>query len=311
MLSDDTDYSDKIGKKNKAEVIVTNPQIINGGQTAYTLSVIYDDCIKSNKSLDIFNDKEVLLKIISFSDETAANVGYDAKKLKLIEDISIATNQQSPVTEADRRANDKVQIELQKVIFEEFGLYYERKLGEYGDGLKKGYIDRKKIIERELFLRICLSAQNNPAFARRSGQGVLFIKNTFDGILPNILSYRKYIFAFKTYQKITQITGVYRNAITYGRYAITSVLSNQFTEELKTELFDEFIETNLVDIMSKWDEFESYARNQQNNRRYFKSVFDKASGQSIIETNWNGYYKGGSIFDDLNNFFNLGLRPSK
>jgi hypothetical protein len=63
MLSDDTIYSDKVGKRNKAEVIVTNPQIINGGQTAYTLSVLYDNCIKNN-TLHIFDDKEVLLKII-------------------------------------------------------------------------------------------------------------------------------------------------------------------------------------------------------------------------------------------------------
>lgn len=308
MLSDDTDYSDKVGKRNKAEVIVTNPQIINGGQTAYTLSVIYDNCIKNNKPLDIFNEKEVLLKIISFSDEAATNVGYDSKKLKLIEDISIATNQQSPVYEADRRANDKVQIELQKAIFEEFGLYYERKLGEYGVGLKNGYIDRHKIIDRELFLRICLSAQNNPASARRSGQGVLFVKSTFDNILPNILAFRKYIFAFKAFQKITQLSSSTGNAVSYGRYAITTVVSNRFSEDLKTESFDDYIGENLIEIVSQWEDFESFTRQQIHNKLYFTEVYDKGTGQRIVETNWNGYYKGGSIIGDLNTFFKLELR---
>ena len=183
MLSDDTVYSDKVGKKNKADIIITNPQIINGGQTAYTLSVLYDQFVKNN-TLHLFNEKEVLLKIISFNSEDIASNGLDGNKLKLIEDISIATNQQSPVTEADRRANDKVQVELQNAIFQEFGLYYERKRGEFGDGIRNGYIDRSRIIEREQFLRICLAAQNNPVFARSGSVNNFFVKSTFDSILP-------------------------------------------------------------------------------------------------------------------------------
>ena len=135
MLSDETVYSDKVGKRNKAEVMVTNPQIINGGQTAYTLSILYDKHLKTN-TLDVFDDKEVLLKIISFN----ANGGEQEEKLKLIEAISIATNQQSPVYEADRRANDAIQVKLQKLIYSDFGLYYERKLGEFGDGIRNKYI---------------------------------------------------------------------------------------------------------------------------------------------------------------------------
>ena len=45
MLSDNTFYKDRVGKKNEAELIVTNPQIINGGQTAFTLSRVYEDSI--------------------------------------------------------------------------------------------------------------------------------------------------------------------------------------------------------------------------------------------------------------------------
>ena len=313
MLSDNTNYSDKVGRKNKAELIVTNPQIINGGQTAYTLSVIYDDCVKNNKSLDTFNDKEVLLKIITFNDENVDLVSLNGNKLKLIEDISIATNQQSPVTEADRRANDKVQVELQKLIFEEFGLYYERKRGEYGDGLRKGYIDRSKIIDRELFLRMCLSAQNNPGVARRSGQGVLFIKNTFDSILPNSSSFRKFVFAFKVYEKIPQIVGPlipqivgsFGNAINYGRYAVTSVVTRNFNNTIKTDSFDEIIKESLETILPQWSDFESFARNQAHNVNFFRKIFDKATGQQIVETNWNGYYKGSSLAQDLISYFEL------
>ncbi|TOO19306.1 AIPR family protein, partial [Vibrio parahaemolyticus] len=64
----------------------------------------------------------------SSSDET--------KKRHLIESISKATNRQSEVSDADRRSNDKIQIDLQDEIFDKFGYYYERKKGEFADGLK-------------------------------------------------------------------------------------------------------------------------------------------------------------------------------
>lgn len=144
ILSDETIYSDKVGKKNCAETILTNPQIINGGQTAYTLSVLYDK-FSDEERIEKFKDKDVLLKIISFcGDENNDSADAHQNKLKLIEEISIATNQQNEVSEADRRANDKVQIELQELIFRDFGFYYERKRGEFGDGIRNKYIDRKK-----------------------------------------------------------------------------------------------------------------------------------------------------------------------
>lgn len=46
MLSDETYINERIGQKNKAQLIVKNPQIINGGQTSYTLSRIYEENIK-------------------------------------------------------------------------------------------------------------------------------------------------------------------------------------------------------------------------------------------------------------------------
>ncbi len=44
MLSDETYINEKIGQKNKAQLTVKNPQIINGGQTSFTLSRILYDC---------------------------------------------------------------------------------------------------------------------------------------------------------------------------------------------------------------------------------------------------------------------------
>lgn len=302
MLSDNTKHSDKVGKKNKAEVMVTNPQIINGGQTAYTLSRIYDDCLQQNTSLDIFDEKEVLLKIITFSEENGQHK-VSKNRLTLIEDISKATNQQSPVTEADRRANDKVQIELQHAIFEEFGLYYERKRGEFGDGLRYGYISRNEIIDRDLFLKICLATQNKPHESNQ-GQLKLFAMPKFSSILPNADSFRKNIFAYYAYLRCPQLKNPNVGyAVSLGRFAVTTVVSRKYKHELKTEEFSSVIDKELKIVLDKWMEFQSYIRDAQHNKRYFREVFDKSTGKKIIEANWSAYFKGATLVTDLNAFF--------
>lgn len=305
MLSDDTVYSDKVGKKNKAEVLVTNPQIINGGQTAYTLSLLFDRFLK-NDTLHQFDNKEVLLKIISFNIEENESKDFEENKLKLIEQISIATNQQSPVYEADRRANDKVQIDLQKLIYQDFGLYYERKRGEFGDGIRSGYIDRSKIIDRENFIRICLASQNNPVQARAGSVANFFNKHTFDSILPDSTGYKKYIFCFKAFERIVQIPSNSSNVKFNAKYSITSVLSNRFEDSFEISDYDSLIDTKLRDIIGNWPSFEDYARQTEENKKYyFKERFDVETGEKYIETNWTAYYKGRTLLIDLKHYFNF------
>ena len=301
MLSDETEYSDKVGKRNKAEVIVTNPQIINGGQTAYTLSILYDKH-KIDNTLDIFNDKEVLLKIISF-DNPSDESRIDAK-LKLIEDISIATNQQSPVYEADRRANDAIQIQLQKLIFQDFGLYYERKRGEFGDGLRQGYIRRSQIIDRERYLRICLAANGEPVRARSSNANKLFEKGIFDSILPDTSNYRKSIYAYMAFERVTRFTSTSSNVNDIARYAIACVVSQKYTDILNPADFEQDVMRNLEIVINQWPEFEKYIRNDETNKKYyFREIYDQNTGERTVETNWASYYKGRTLNTDLRQYF--------
>ena len=303
MLSDNTVYSDNVAKKNKAEVLITNPQIINGGQTAYTLSILYEKFLK-NDTLQLFDNKEVLLKIISFNLEENNSPKTEIDKLKLIEEISIATNQQSTVTEADRRANDKVQIELQNKIYSDFGLFYERKRGEFGDGIRSGYIDRSKIIDREHFLRICLAAQNNPVTARAGSINAFFEKDSFDSVLPTSDNFRKYIFTLKAFEKISKHAPNDSNARNLGRYSITCVVANRYDPALAIEKYDEVTDNIVSDVVNKWFAFEETIRQENENKKYyFKEIFDKESGDRIIETNWTAYYKGRTLLRDLKQYF--------
>lgn len=301
MLSDETEYSDKVGKRNKAEVIVTNPQIINGGQTAYTLSILYDKH-KLDNTLGIFDDKEVLLKIISF-DNPCDESRIDAK-LKLIEDISIATNQQSPVYEADRRANDIIQIQLQKLIFQDFGLYYERKRGEFGDGLRQGYIKRYQIIDRERFLRICLAANGEPVRARSSNANKLFEKNMFDTILPDTSNYRKCVYAYMAFERVSRFTSTSNNVNDIARYAIACVVSQKYTDSLNPADFEQDVMHNLEIVINQWPEFGKNIRNDETNKSYyFREIFDQITGERTVETNWASYYKGRTLNRDLRQYF--------
>ena len=299
MLSDETKYSDTVGKRNTAEILVTNPQIINGGQTAYTLSILYDKH-KKDDTLDIFKDKEVLLKIISFNEDE----GSISDRLKLIEDISIATNQQSPVYEADRRANDKVQVKLQELIYDDFGLYYERKLGEFGDGIHKKYIDRSKIIDREQFLRICLAVKDEPVRARSTSINMLFEKRNFDTIVTEDLDYRRCIYAYLAFEQIYKYESRSFNVNNLARYAIANVVSHRYNDHISPAQFNESISEQLRDVISQWEDFEKYVRMDETNKSfYFREMYDQNTGEKTIDANWSSYYKGRTLNRDLKQYF--------
>jgi hypothetical protein len=91
IVSDETGYSDSTGQQGVAQLVLRNPQIINGGQTAYTLCRLYERSQQGEFTWDIFHGKEVLFKVIT---PPPSAVPDTAKKLRLIEKISRATNLQ-------------------------------------------------------------------------------------------------------------------------------------------------------------------------------------------------------------------------
>jgi AIPR protein len=315
MLSDNTFYSDRVGKKSEAELIVTNPQIINGGQTAYTLSRIYEECLKNNQSMNIFTNKEVLLKVITFSEEENGNVD-EVSKLQLIEAISKATNDQTAVTEADRRSNEKIQIEIQESIFKSFGYFYERKRGEFGDGVRNKYIDRSKIVDRETFMRVCLSINGNSGQARRASSQQLFKKDAFNITLADSTFSLMYFFGYKALEYLNEIQkqfekdtnnkfgqAQYGYGLRYGKIAMIGVIARRFDERTSIETFEKEVKQNTQMILNKWINFEDFAKIQPENGTYFRKYTDQETGQEVLEVNFDNYYKGRTLARDLNQFF--------
>jgi hypothetical protein len=149
FLSDETNINEKIGQRNKAQLVLKNPQMINGGQTAYTLSRVLEDSADETP----FGGKEVLVKIITLTEREDVKATPE-QKLELIEKISTASNQQTPVINADKNSNDQDHVIIQKCLFDRYGILYERKRGEFADGLHQGYITTDLIVERNLFFRL-------------------------------------------------------------------------------------------------------------------------------------------------------------
>lgn len=309
MLSDETSVNERIGQKDKAQIVISNPQIINGGQTAFTLSRIYQNIQNGVESGDVFDDKEVLLKIITFGEHSASS---EIKKRSLIESISKATNRQNEVSEADRRSNDKIQIDLQELLFDKFGYYYERKKGEFADGIKDKYITRNQIIDRELLLRLAICCDMQPAVARRSSGKFLFQESNFTKYLNNSDRVIEYFYAFNVYQGINNLekqlredssdrfgTASYGQAVRYGRFAVTAVCVKTLFNG--TESLDE-LDEHLTSVLSRWVEFEKSAQKNIKNSLYFRTYKDEDTGVLKQDLNYEGYYKGRIIHEDLRRF---------
>jgi hypothetical protein len=281
MLSDETNINERIGQKNKAQLSVKNPQIINGGQTSYTLSRILEENISNNPDL-VFQGKEVLLKVITLLDNSD-----HASKVELINEISEATNKQTPVINADRISNDDMQILLQKRLFDKFGILYERKRGEFADGILSRYVDEQEILERNLFFRMFYAANGKISKAREKR---LLLNNhlTFAQVDANE-GIEKACFGFMCFNRIAPPSGVLRknSAAAFAKVRAMTIL---YRPESINQ-YQEAIDNNFDLFNSKWDHFlEKYKGEAQIIRNKFvkknTQSEDSSRHETVSYTNW-------------------------
>lgn len=294
IIADQTSVSSDTAKQGSAQVVLTNPQLVNGAQTAYTLARIYENCLKHN-DFKVFKGKEVLLKVITFvGPQKPSNT--DAR-LRLIADISKASNSQTKVEESDRRSNDPVQIKLQQELFNEFGLYYERKLGEFSDGLRYGYVPVNLLVKREKLVRVALACDYRTNQTRSSTKK--FFDQAALASLLKISEAAKYAYGYQVLELLElrrkvkpktkgdrYHTKEFGQALRYGQYAVVTACANLGPPASKTE-------AQIVDsILGQWQNFEAWAAKQPSNKPYTTgSAFD-----------FDNYYKGSTINSDLKNY---------
>lgn len=274
MLSDETFINEKIGQKNKAQLTVRNPQIINGGQTSYTLSRIYHNH-KDTDVEHVFQNKEVLLKVITLIDKND-----EKSKVELIEEISTATNQQTPVINADKFANEAIHLEIQRILFDRYGLLYERKRGEFADGLFNNYITEGQIIERNLFFRMYFSSNG---YVEKGQQKKLFIKQKFDSqTLKETDKLDNAYFGYLCFKKLYKAKDPNQSVdkMTYAKvYALTILYKPSHFKD-----YQKSVDENINAFEVKWKVF---IKTVSSNPRYLVKYKDKKTGEEKIRNTFS------------------------
>ncbi|MBA5204530.1 AIPR family protein [Pectobacterium aroidearum] len=292
MLSDETYINEKIGQKNRAQLRVKNPQIINGGQTTYTLSRIYEE----NKDGDlesIFGGKEVLLKVI-----TLIGNSNDEGKLNLIDDISNATNQQTPVINADRFANESFHKIIQKKIFDRYGILYERKRGEFSDGILSGYIDGSILVERNQFFRIYYSANG---YINLGSQKKLFQQNRFPNFdINNDDSLDRFYVGYYVFNQLLKDKNpnIRLQKDTYAKIYVY----NQLFLKQGLDIEPSVISKNLSILDGMWLNFIEHIKLKTTIGN--KAFVDKTTGEARTIFSENRLYRSGHFEKVVVNYFN-------
>lgn len=280
IVCNEVSYNDNTAQRGKASITVSNPQIVNGGQTAFTLAHLFEN----GADHTIFDRKEVLTKFIII-------VG---NRDEMIEKISDATNNQNPIKPRDKASNDLKMIKLQADLFEQYGVLLERKQGEFYDSIKEDLVDRMDVLDSVILMRLLLVSRGLVARARSAGEGVLFRDYNLDGIDVGEI--------YKLIQIYNQVSGfeqprerdgrrryqmdVWGSGLRYGQWAVTYATYQSWSP-------DENLDDCLGRIRSQWIDFETTVQNHEHNRDYFSDGFDYAN-----------YYKGSTVDSDLAEYFN-------
>lgn len=294
MISDDTDISEKVGQLRKAQLAVKNPQIINGGQTAFTLSKIYES-MTEEEAKKVFEGKEVLLKVITLlnAEEKFAD------KIKLIDDISTATNQQTPVIEADRASNDPIYTKLQEKLYRRYGIFFERKRGEFGDGIARGYINQSQVIERNLFFRLYLSSQGH---INRSISKKLFVKfEMTDTVLDNDEALDQFYFSYLCYHELDKQRGSSKRK-DKEFFGFLFILAQKY-RPATLKNYASHVEQAISALNIKWIDFiECFAMLDVKFTRVFT---DKETGERRSAFNANAWYRHHEFEYDVKDYFEI------
>ena len=291
IIADSFELTESTGTKNVGQIIMLNPQIINGGQTAYVLSKIYED--QREQDYSVFDGKEVMLKVIILTSKKDLNIDF-------IEQISNATNQQTRVEEADRRSNDKIQLSVEEALFDTFGYFYERKKGEFYNGIDRKYIDKNLVVNRYSFLKAYLAWQGDASNARRSGMETMFKEKRFKDIMKKYADFKKMFFAYKVLINIETVEKTKKHkfgpSMKYGKMAIIAAIGTYgiSDEDIDVNTIDALAKEKIEQVESLWGDFINYVINKPENIPY---TIDEHSLDLDV------YYKGSTVNSDIKSFF--------
>ncbi len=296
ILADYFLYDPHTGDKRHGRLVIRRPQIINGGQTAYTLSEIYEHEFRQNSK--VFGDKEVMLKLVRI-------LKRQAREPEFVEMVSNATNKQTRVKEADRRSNHPTLIEIQQRIYQGFGYFFERKSGEFYDGIFGAQVlNRNYLIHRDTFVRAFAAFRGEPSIARSKGESALFNEKRLTSVFPDSSVYVRAFFAYKILRHLFELERIERRkdygkrkygfALRYGKYAVIAAVgaSNHLSFSGKENL-EELAKVRAKAVLSRWRAFEKQAKLKASKTNPFPGDSE----------GFDNYYKSTTMDSDVKAFF--------
>jgi len=222
----------------------------------------------------------------------------DPERLDLIEQISTATNQQTAVTNDDRKSNDRIQLEIQKVVFDRYRLLYERKAGELGDSRQNGYITTDQIVDRNVFLRIYFTISGD--FGHKSLRRAFARFTRFDEIPNDLPALDKFYWGYRCYtqlRKRDERAGRSAQRLLMGKvYAAVRTTMPRNVGDLNID-----VRKMMVEFEDKWAEFILHAA--RTNKKWIRTYKDKATGQTRTEFYEKGWRDSGEFVEDVKAYF--------
>lgn len=282
ILAEYSSVTDRTGVSGQGQLVIKDPQIINGGQTATTLAMLLEEDKLGAAS---FAEKEVLLKIIE--KPQGAN---DKDLSEFIEEISDSTNKQSKIVEADRRSNDPKLIELQTYLYKKYGVFLERKRGEFRYGLELKLLGKQSIVDRVDLIRAFMAFSGEPQKARASqdrifneaGFANLFKDYTVDQVVTAYFLSRILEDGPEVETALGRRAGSSKYAIIYAASQLVRVSTDEKSAATAA----------ISRALLKWPKFEGEIQTHNHNIKY-----KSASG-----FNFDNYYKGDTVAADISNF---------
>lgn len=299
ILSDDTYVSERVGSQGRAQVEIVNPQIINGGQTAFTLARILEDSTPEEHE-KYFAGKEVILRIITLPQVD------EASKKSLILSISSATNSQTAVTAVDRSASNDDNREIAELVFRKTGILYEPKRGEYSDALRRKYVEKPDIIERSLFTRLMHIACGRYAV----GTEKKMMRNT-GGVIPalsdetviDVFSELYDIYSLVSQGHQPQAADKVVNDLAFSVF-VRAYRKRRAADQSGAE---DYLPLVINEAKALWTDFEKWGRD--NAKEFFAPKLDRKTGSTVTRFSMTRWRRHSRFPDDVANYIDLLVKP--
>jgi hypothetical protein len=281
--------TDRTGANGVGQLVIGKPQIVNGGQTACSLAEALNEDGEQKMA-----GKEVLLKVVSEPKDLSPE-----RLSEFIELISAATNQQTRVVEADRRANDPKMRRIQDCFYDTQGLFLEKKRGEFSYGVKDKYLLKTQIVDRGDLIRNYLAFSGEVAKARTS-ETAIFEESAFETLLADF-DERGIFLSYLVAKQLENAVRPFKKkpdkpsyASGYAKYAILAACGTTARKrQAGGEDVDQEGKAIVKLVLEKWSEFEQQSQRAPQNAKY--------SGPAGFS--FDNYYKGETIDAYVKTFF--------